>query len=370
MGDIEVRSLGVERPGDPRIFTWTEDGPRDGQFLVRTLRSGISAGTELTFVKGTNPYLRAGWDDDLGVFDADRPAVGYPVRTMGYMEVGEVVVSRTRAVPEGTRVAMAYGHRTLKVADALADRWLALPDDLDAALGVLVAHMGPICANGLLHAAADLVGRDVRSLGDGVRGLRVLVTGGGVVGLLAGLFARHRGAAEVALADSTPERRAAAEALGLRALDPEDGPLWRAVKERWRHGPRDRGADVVLQCRGRSAWLAEALRCLRPQGTVVDLAFYDGGAEDLRLGEEFHHNGLSIRCAQIGRVPRGLAPLWTRERLQAETLDLISAHGDVIRRVLVSDELPFDDAPAFLCDVVAHRRHALLAVLDLDVGPA
>ena len=26
----------------------------------------------------------------------------------------------------------------------------------------------------------------------------------------------------------------------------------------------------------------------------------------LRLGEEFHHNGLSIRCAQIGRVPRGL----------------------------------------------------------------
>ncbi len=370
MAEIEVRSLGVERPGEPRIFTWTEDGPQEGQFLVRTLRSGISAGTELTFVKGTNPYLHAAWDDELGVFNEDRPAVGYPVRTMGYMEVGEVVLSRARTVPEGTRVAMAYGHRTLKVAGALGDRWLALPDDLDASLGVLVAHMGPICANGLLHAAADLVGRDVRSLGDGVRGLRVLVTGGGVVGLLAGLYARHHGAAEVALADPTPERRAAAEALGLLALDPEAGPLWRTVKERWRHGPRDRGADVVLQCRGRSAWLAEALRCLRPQGTVVDLAFYDGGAGDLRLGEEFHHNGLSIRCAQIGRVPRGLAPLWTRERLQAETLDLLRAHGDVVRQVLVSDELPFDDAPAFLCDVAARRRHALLAVLDLDVAAA
>ena len=55
-----------------------------------------------------------------------------------------------------------------------------------------------------------------------------------------------------------------------------------------------------------------ALRSLRPQGTVVDLAFYQGGADAVRLGEEFHHNGLAIRCAQIGRVPRGQAHLWDR----------------------------------------------------------
>ena len=114
------------------------------------------------------------------------------------------------------------------------------------------------------------------------------------------------------------------------------------------------GRGVARACAPRARWSTS------PSTT--------GGAGDLRLGEEFHHNGLSIRCAQIGRVPRGLAPLWTRERLQAETLDLLRSHGDVLRQVLVSDELPFDDAPAFLCDVVERRRHALLAVLDLEGG--
>jgi threonine dehydrogenase-like Zn-dependent dehydrogenase len=63
--------------------------------------------------------------------------------------------------------------------------------------------MGPICANGLLHAAVEEFGRDVRSLGDGVRGRRVAVVGGGVVGLLTGLLARHHGADEVVLLDPT-----------------------------------------------------------------------------------------------------------------------------------------------------------------------
>ena len=77
---------------------------------------------------------------------------------------------------------MTYGHRTGYRADPLRDRIVPLPPDLDPLLGIYVAHMGPICANGLLHAAVEEVGRDVRALGDGVRGRRVAVVGGGVVG--------------------------------------------------------------------------------------------------------------------------------------------------------------------------------------------
>ena len=60
-------------------------------------------------------------------------------------------------------MAMAYGHRTGYVADPMQDRFVELPDDLDPLLGIYVAHMGPICANGLLHAAADLHGPNVRA---------------------------------------------------------------------------------------------------------------------------------------------------------------------------------------------------------------
>ena len=361
-GGLRVRSLGIEQPGRAFFFDY-EDGPLpEGHIRVRTLYTGLSAGTELSFFKGTNPYLRSRWDDRLSVFLADEPGVRFPLNFLGYMEVGRVVASRTTAVAVGEVVAMAYGHKSGHTADPSVELFVPLPADLDPILGIYGAQMGPICANGLLHAAADLSGAGVRDLGDGVRGRRVLVVGGGVVGLLTGLFARRHGAAAVALADATPERLATAVALGLVALDEREGEAWRWCKERWHHGGGERGADVVFQCRGRAASLQTALRALRPQGTVIDLAFYQDGASDVRLGEEFHHNGLAIRCAQIGRVPRGLGHAWDRSRLARETVDLLRAHGDAIREHVITDIVPFDEAPAFIAELAERRRHAIQAV--------
>ena len=99
---------------------------------------------------------------------------------LGYMEVAEVTeVPDGLGFAVGDLVAMTYGHRTGYRGDPLRDRIVRLPPDLDPLLGVYVAHMGPICANGLLHAAVEEVGRDVRALGDGVRGRRVAVVGPG-----------------------------------------------------------------------------------------------------------------------------------------------------------------------------------------------
>jgi NADPH:quinone reductase-like Zn-dependent oxidoreductase len=358
---VRERNVVVSAPGRLEI-TEEEGAPAGaGQFRVRTLFSGISAGTELSFVKGTNPALHASFDPVLGLFGGP-PADPYPVTRLGYMEVARVEQSRTAAVAEGAVVAMTYGHRTGYLGDPLRDRVVALPGDLDPLLGIYVAHMGPICANGLLHAAADLRGTDVRSLADGVAGRRVAVTGAGVVGLLTALFAKAHGAASVVVLDPTPGRRAVAEAVGLDTLDVTDRSAF-MLKTSWRHLADDRGADVVFQCRGQASALNLALRLLRPQGTVVDLAFYQGGADAVRLGEEFHHNGLGLRCAQIGRVPRGLAPTWDRERLSAETVALLRAYGESVRKHLVTAVLPFDEAPALLDDLAHRRRQELQAVL-------
>ncbi|MCY1136440.1 zinc-binding alcohol dehydrogenase [Actinoplanes sp. Pm04-4] len=353
------RNLIVAAPGQLDIVA---EPVTDGPFRVRTLYSGISAGTELSFVKGTNPALNEAFDPVLGLFGGP-PSSPYPVRRLGYMEVGQVVESRTPAVTEGAVVAMTYGHRTGWTGDPLRDRVVPLPSGLDPLLGIYVAHMGPICANGLLHAAADLHGTAVRGLGDGVAGRRVVVTGAGVVGLLTALFARRHGAASVVVVDPTPERRAVATSLELQTLDPAAGDPAAILKTAWRHTADDRGADVVFQCRGQAASLHLALRLLRPQGTVIDLAFYQGGADELRLGAEFHHNGLAVRCAQIGRVPRGLAPVWDRERLSAETIELLVDHGPAIREHLITAVVPFEEGPQLLRDLVARKRQELQAVL-------
>jgi threonine dehydrogenase-like Zn-dependent dehydrogenase len=359
---VPVRTLVVPRAGELEIVESVLPPLADGRFLGETVFSGVSAGTELTWFRGTSPWLRAGWDAELGMFDRDRPSEHFPVQRLGYMEVARVTQSRTTAVPEGALVAMAYGHATAVHGDPLTQHVVPLPPGLDPVLGVYAAHLGPICVNGLLHAAADVGGSELR---DGVGGRLVVVIGGGPIGLLVGLLAQVHGAAAVVVVDPTPERRAAALALGLDAVD-DSADLARELKTRWRHGPADHGADVVFQCRGTGAALATALRCLRPQGTVVDLAFYTGGADDVALGEEFHHNGLSLRCAQIGRVPRGLAHRWDRRRLSAETLALLDAHGPGIRAALVTDVVPFDEAPQLFAELSGRRRHVITAALRVS----
>ncbi len=362
-----VHTIGIPAVGRAELLSYEEEPPAPGQIRVDTLFTGLSAGTELTFLKGTNPYLHASWDAEQGVFREGAASRSYPIPVLGYMECARVVEAPGRqngSPAEGDVVALTYGHRTGHVLDPTGTPVVVLPPSLDPLLGIYVAQMGPICANGLLHAAAELATGpgDVR-LGDGVRGRAVLVTGGGVVGLLTGLFARLHGAAEVALADPDPQRLAAAESLGLlQVLDDAPEAVWRWCASRWRHGPADVGADLVFQCRGRDTALATALRSLRPQGTVVDLAFYQGGAPELRLGEEFHHKGLAIRCAQIGRVPRGLAGRWDRRRLAAETLELLSASGDAVRRSVVTDVVPFPDGPQLMTELAERRRSAIQAV--------
>jgi len=362
MVDRTITVLGVERPGSMYLWTY-EDGPLAvGRFRVETLYSGFSAGTELTFVKGSNPYLVARWDESYGVFVPGQADSTFPVPFLGYMEVGRVVQSRTPAVEEGRLVAMAYGHKTGHNADPSTDFYVPLPDGLEPLAGVWAAQMGPICANGVLHAAAEAVGTGIRSLGDGVAGRCVLVYGGGIVGILTALFASRHGAAEVAVADASPFRRDRIERLGLVALP--EGDVWRWCKDRWTHGSRDRGADVVFQCKASAAGLHDSLRALRPQGTVVDLAFYQGGASELRLGEEFHHNGLTVRCAQIGRVPRGTAHTWSRARLARETVELLRDEGENLVDALVTHTVPLSDAPAFIDRLVAERPNFLQIVFD------
>ena len=356
-----VRSLGIERPGEPFYAAYHEGPPGPGEVRLDLRYSGLSAGTELTFLKGANPYLHARWDDGRGVFEPGDPSVRFPVPFMGYMEVAEVLSSSARGFGPGDTVATTFGHKTGHTANPETELLVHLPSDLDPILGVFVAQMGPIAANGVLHADAEALGHPGASLGAGISGRPVVVWGAGTVGLLTALFARRAGA-EVVIAEPSEWRRAIAARLGFEALPEEDA--WIEAKRRWR-SPDGRGADTVFQARARPESLNLALKALRPQGTVIDLAFYQGGLDAVRLGEAFHHNGLVLRCAQIGRVPRGFASLWDRRRLAAETVALLRADGKAIREHLITHVIPFDEGADFLRRLPVERPDFLQIVFAL-----
>ncbi len=153
-----VRSLGVERPGAPFYAEYREGPAGPGEVRLDLLFTGFSAGTELTFVKGTNPYLHARWDAAAASSSPASPRPRYPVPFLGYMEVAEVVDAPAPGFAPGDIVATTFGHKTGHTANPAHDLVVPLPRDLDPILGVFVAQMGPICANGLLHADAEAFG--------------------------------------------------------------------------------------------------------------------------------------------------------------------------------------------------------------------
>jgi threonine dehydrogenase-like Zn-dependent dehydrogenase len=279
------------------------------------------------------------------------------------MEVGQVSESRAEGFSNGAVLATTYAHKTGHTADPFHDLLVHIPPDLDPLLGVFVAQMGPIAANGILHADAEAFGTNVATLGRGVAGRPVIVIGAGTVGLMTALFSRSLGASEVVITDPSDFRRSKADAMGFTAMTEEQA--WQHAKACWQDGTMGHGADLVFQTRAHAGSLHTALKALRPQGTAIDLAFYQGGADALRLGEEFHHNGLSIRCAQINRVPRGLAPLWDRRRLAHATVDLLRSEGRTIREHMITHVVPLNEAPAFLVDLVEKRPEFLQVVFKV-----
>ena len=357
-----IRSLGIEHEREPFFFGYDEGPAGDGQVRLDLMYTGLSAGTELTFLKGTNPYLHSRWDADQGVFVPGEPSARFPVNFLGYMEVARVCDARAPGFAGGDVVASAFGHKTGHTADPAHDLLLRLPAAMDPMLGIFVAQMGPIAANGILHADAEQFGAGVPFLGAGVEGRPVLVWGGGTVGLFCALFARRGGASEVVVVDPAAFRQDVARRMGFVAMGEDEAVHY--AKSAWHHRVGGRGAEYVFQTRARSDSLNRALRALRPQGTVIDLAFYQGGMEGTRLGEEFHHNGLAIRCAQISRMPRPLAHAWDQRRLAEETIRLLEAEGEAIRAHMITHVVRFDDAPDFLRHLVADRPDFLQIVFD------
>ena len=322
-----------------------------GSVRVRTWYSGVSAGTELTAYRGSNPYLTRTWDATDRLFRDGTPTFAYPVQGWGYSEVGEVVeVAEGVASPAvGEVVHGIWGHRSEAVLTAVAvaeRRWTGQ----DPLAGTF-ARVGSIALNALLAA-------DVR-LGD-----RVAVFGQGVIGLLSTRLAVLAGADVVAV-DSVQPRLDAAQAMGadhvVRADAPEGaGALVRA----WSGG----GVDSAIELSGNDRALHEAVRSVVVDGTVAASGFYQGGAEHLRLGEEFHHNRVRLVASQIAGTPVWLGPRWNQARLVRTFMDQVR-RGGVDVRSLVTDVVAAADVGTLFERLDRGDPGILQAVLRFPAAP-
>ena len=343
-GTIGGRTVRIDTMGAVECHVYPVGTLRDSAVRVRTALSAISPGTEMTFVgrAATNVYLHKTWDERLRLFVKGSPTLEYPI-VFGYRAAGSVVESMVEDVPVGTRLFGSWRHTEFSVLDAEQARAQRLPDGLSVEDGVDVAQMGPICVNAVAHADREHDGAPA------------VVFGAGPVGLITAQCVRATGGDPVFVVDRIASRLAIAERLGFRtvhgsAVDDV------AVEVKQTFGPE--AIPVAFECTGSTLALHEAIRVVRRRGTVVAVGFYQGEARGLLLGEEFHHNGIAVRSAQIGNIH----PDWSMASLRQRTIEWASEGtvrlGDLPRRTVRVEDV----GAAF--DALGHPEEVLQVQLS------
>jgi L-idonate 5-dehydrogenase len=110
-----------------------------------------------------------------------------------------------------------------------------------------------------------------------VKGRRVLITGFGPIGGVVLLAAKHAGAGEITVTEVVEEPLAFARRLGAAAA-----VNVAADREALAAEEKDKGRfDLAFECSGNPRALAQAIACVRPRGTIVQVGV--GGAFDVPM---------------------------------------------------------------------------------------
>ncbi|ANE46197.1 hypothetical protein SY83_07840 [Paenibacillus swuensis] len=346
-----MRRLNFNGPREVAFEDVAEAELKSGEVRLQTLYSGISAGTQLTAYRGTNPFVGKTYDPDLRLFTPREDNTSlYPVSGgWAYEEVGvvEEIGPDVHTIQVGDIVYGAWGHSSAAVVTEQFALDHKLPSDMDPLCGIY-SQMGAIALNAILDADIHV-------------GETVAVFGQGVPGQLVSQLARLNGGTVIAI-DLDPYRLEKSTAFGAHhTLNSSEGDISAAIRQL----TGGRGADVAIEISGASPALHEAIRSVAYNGKVVTAGFYQGGAKDVYLGEEFHHNRVQLICSQIGGVAPWLNRRWDRIRME-QTIMQLAKSGALKLAELVTHQFNFEQAADAYRMLDENKEPVLQSVLKFN----
>jgi threonine dehydrogenase-like Zn-dependent dehydrogenase len=212
-----------------------------------------------------------------------------------------------------------------------------LPPDLDPMFGAFCEPLA-CCLHGI-------------DLSEIKAGSSVVVLGGGVIGLLTVQLARLAGASAVILSTRQASRRELAEQLGATAsVDPSASDIIEAITGA--AGLVPGGVDVVLECAGVGETVQQAMKLVRPGGTVVILGV-------MAQGEKIEIEPFDLLFREVKLVTSFLNPFTHRR-----AADLI-ASGTIEVERLISRKVSLDEAPAVVSNPPGRGEVKVLVVPGL-----
>ena len=303
-----MKRLAVVHRDRQRVEVIEEEcpSPKAGQVLVKTLLSGISAGSEMLVYKGrVEPQL---------ALDASLPALAgafeYPFK-YGYSCAGEVVECGAGVEPGwiGKRVFAFNPHESLF--NAFCADCIPLPAGVSFDQGVFLPNMET--AVNLVQDGAALIGE------------RLAVFGLGVVGLLTLTLLIPFPAVEVVAFEPIEKRRQFARQLSAEhVFDPGaiDWPRWRT--ELAGTCLAERGADLTFEISGSRSALNQAIAVSGYGGRIVLGSWYGSTPVEVLLGSDFHRSRIQLVSSQVSTIAPQLSGRWSKQRRINLAMDRIA----------------------------------------------
>lgn len=294
---MQTEAVVFEQPGRIGLLALDVADPSDGDVVVQSIWSGISAGTEKLLYEGRMPAF---------------PGMGYPL-VPGYETVGRIV-ARGRDCPadlEG-RLVFVPGARGYRDAAALfgasaatlvtaAERVIPIDEDL-AQTGTLLS-----LAATAYHALT-------------LPGMRMpeLVVGHGIVGRLTARLISALGHAPPEVWEINPARQSGAQGYTVTTAEASQGKTWASI----------------LDASGDPGVLDKAVAVLKPGGEIILAGFYSE-TMSFRFAPAF------MREAQI-RIAAEFKPADVRA-----VLDLLSRGKLSLDGLITHNAKPADAAAAY-----------------------
>lgn len=345
------QELRLKGPRELAHTTYAEAPLQPDEIRARAVLSGISHGTEMNLYRGTAPFHDQHFDTDLRLFLPGSDKIAY-LTHLGYEWVGRVTEVGTRVdhLQVGDLVHAPLPHReTHTFTPTYRPDWgriEPLPEGITPDDAIVLALAG--VALQTVHDAHIKTGD------------RVAIFGLGAIGLLAVQLARINGAAWIDAVDPIRLRRELAVTYGAdQVLDPNTDDVGYAIKS----ASTQRGADVAIEVSGHYAALHEAIRSVRKAGVVVAGGYYQGGGTALRLGEEWHHNRVTMLSSMaVWDCPHRDYPAWDRKRVHATVTDLM-AQGRLNTAGIITHRVPFEQASEAYELIEQHADETVKVVL-------
>ena len=301
-------------------------GPED--CLLTTLWSGVSRGTERLVCEGRVPFseherMRAPFQE--GSFP-------FPVK-YGYCAVGRVDAGPPDLL--GRIAFCLHPHQDRFVAPR--GSLVLVPDTIPPRRAILAANMETA-----LNAHWDA--------GSGPAD-RIVIVGGGVLGLLVAWLAARLPGAEVTLVDVEPSRAELAARLGFGFARPDAAP---------------RDADIVFHASATAAGLETAIAAAGTEARIVELSWYGEGTVPAPLGGAFHARRLQLVSSQVGFVSASRRARWDYGRRAQAAMALLA---DDRLDGLITGEIAFRELPQHLPGLLATGAAGLTAAICYETRP-